>query len=42
VREFLDAGFDHIALLCPGPDQAGFIRFCESKLLPLLREERAG
>lgn len=40
VREFLDAGFDHVALLCPGPDQAGFIRFCERELLPLVRGER--
>lgn len=37
IRKFVDAGFDHIALLGIGPDQAGFIRFAERELLPKLR-----
>lgn len=37
IRKFLDAGFDHVALLGIGPDQAGFIRFAEKELLPKLR-----
>jgi G6PDH family F420-dependent oxidoreductase len=37
IRKFIDAGFDHIALLGIGPDQAGFIRFAEKELLPKLR-----
>ncbi len=38
VRKYADAGFDHIALVCPGDDQAGFITFCEKELLPALHE----
>lgn len=41
VRQFLDAGFDHVALLAPGPDQQGFIAFAEKELLPRLRAEPA-
>jgi len=37
IRKFIDAGFDHIALLGIGPDQEGFIAFAEEKLLPALR-----
>lgn len=37
VRKWLDAGFDHVVLLCPGDDQAGFAAFCEKELLPKLR-----
>lgn len=37
IRKFVDAGFDHVALLGIGPDQAGFIRFAEKELLPKLR-----
>jgi len=37
IQKWIDAGFDHIALLGPGDDQAGFIAFCESELLPKLR-----
>lgn len=37
VRKFVDAGFDHIALLGIGLDQEGFIRFAEKELLPKLR-----
>jgi G6PDH family F420-dependent oxidoreductase len=38
VRRYVDAGFDHIVLTCPGDDQAGFIRFFESELKPALTE----
>ena len=37
IRKFLDAGFDHVALLGIGPDQEGFVRFAEKELLPKLR-----
>ncbi|HET9630513.1 MAG TPA: TIGR03557 family F420-dependent LLM class oxidoreductase [Novosphingobium sp.] len=37
IRKFVDAGFDHVALLGVGPDQAGFIRFAQQELLPRLR-----
>lgn len=36
VRTYLEAGFDHIVLTCPGPDQAGFARFFERELKPAL------
>jgi len=34
IDEFVQAGFDHVYLHQIGPDQAGFIRFCESEILP--------
>jgi G6PDH family F420-dependent oxidoreductase len=34
IAEYRDAGFDHIYLHQVGPDQRGFMRFCESRLLP--------
>ncbi len=37
IRKYLDAGFDHLVLACPGDDQEGFIRFVEAELLPALR-----
>lgn len=37
IAKYIDAGFDHIALLGIGPDQAGFLRFAENELLPKLR-----
>lgn len=37
IRKFIEAGFDHIALLGIGPDQSGFIRFVEKELLPKLK-----
>lgn len=37
IRKYVDAGFDHIALVGIGPDQQGFISFAEEKLLPKLR-----
>lgn len=36
IRKYLDAGFDHIAIVGIGPDQAGFIRFFENELKPQL------
>lgn len=36
VRTYLDAGFDHIVLTCPGQDQAGFIDFFARELKPAL------
>jgi hypothetical protein len=37
VREYLDAGFDHVYLHQVGPDQRGFIDFAARELLPALR-----
>lgn len=37
IREWTDAGYDHVVLLAPGDDQAGFIEFCERELFPKLR-----
>jgi hypothetical protein len=34
IDEYLDAGFTHVYLHQVGADQEGFIRFCESELLP--------
>ena len=36
VKQFLDAGFDHVALVQVGPDQAGFLRFWQDELQPAL------
>jgi G6PDH family F420-dependent oxidoreductase len=41
IREYLDAGFDHVYLHQVGPDQEGFLRFAEQELLPILKQERA-
>jgi coenzyme F420-dependent glucose-6-phosphate dehydrogenase len=38
VQEFVDAGYDHVYLHQIGPDQEGFIDFCEEEVLPALRE----
>ncbi|MEW9856900.1 TIGR03557 family F420-dependent LLM class oxidoreductase [Novosphingobium sp. M1R2S20] len=37
IREWMDAGYDHLVLLGPGDDQEGFIAFCENELFPKLR-----
>ena len=37
ASEFVDAGYDHVYFHQVGPDQAGFLRFAESELLPRLR-----
>ena len=34
IDEYVEAGFDHVYLHQIGPDQEGFIRFCESEILP--------
>ena len=34
IDEYVEAGFDHVYLHQIGPDQEGFINFCESKILP--------
>jgi len=36
IREFADAGFDHVAVHQVGPDQEGFFRFYSEKILPAL------
>lgn len=36
IREFLDAGYDHVYLHQVGPDQEGFFRFWECELRPRL------
>jgi G6PDH family F420-dependent oxidoreductase len=36
IRKFVQAGFDHVAIVGIGPDQDGFIRFFEKELRPLL------
>ncbi|HEX5650175.1 MAG TPA: TIGR03557 family F420-dependent LLM class oxidoreductase [Steroidobacteraceae bacterium] len=44
VREFVDAGFDHVVLLAVGEDQEAFMRFFERELRDALRalEPRRG
>jgi coenzyme F420-dependent glucose-6-phosphate dehydrogenase len=37
IREFIDAGFDHVYVHQVGPDQEGFFRFYEQEVLPELR-----
>ena len=34
IDEFIQAGFDHVYLHQIGPDQEGFIRFCQQEILP--------
>jgi hypothetical protein len=41
VREFVDAGYDHVYLDQVGSDQNGFLRFAERELLPALEDVRA-
>jgi G6PDH family F420-dependent oxidoreductase len=38
IRQYLDAGFDHIVLTAVGPEQAKFIDFFERELKPKLGE----
>ncbi|HVM31303.1 MAG TPA: TIGR03557 family F420-dependent LLM class oxidoreductase [Candidatus Limnocylindrales bacterium] len=42
VREYIDAGFDHVFIHQVGDDQEGMIRFYEREVLPALKSERAG
>jgi G6PDH family F420-dependent oxidoreductase len=41
VRKFIDAGYDHVYVHQVGPDQDGFIDFCQRELLPRLELEPA-
>jgi coenzyme F420-dependent glucose-6-phosphate dehydrogenase len=34
IQEYVDAGFDHIYIHQIGPDQEGFIGFCQREILP--------
>ena len=40
VRQYLDAGFDHLYFHQVGPDQEGFLEFATRELLPRLGEPR--
>ena len=37
IRQFEDAGYDHVYVHQVGPDQDGFFRFYEERILPELR-----
>jgi G6PDH family F420-dependent oxidoreductase len=39
IRKYAELGCDHIALTCPGPDQAAFIDFFQHELRPALVAE---
>ena len=41
IREFIDAGFDHVYVHQVGPDQEGFFQFYEREVLPALRTPAA-
>jgi coenzyme F420-dependent glucose-6-phosphate dehydrogenase len=41
VKEFLDAGYDHLYFHQIGPDQHGFLKFWSSELQPALAELRS-
>ncbi len=36
IREYADAGYDHVCVSQAGPDQEGFLRFYEREVLPKL------
>ena len=36
IREYAEAGYDHVYVHQVGPDQEGFFRFYESEVLPKL------
>ena len=40
IREFVDAGYDHVYFHQAVPDQEGFLRFAERELLPALEDVR--
>jgi coenzyme F420-dependent glucose-6-phosphate dehydrogenase len=40
IKEFVDAGYDHVYFHQAGPDQEGFLRFAEQELLPRLEDVR--
>jgi G6PDH family F420-dependent oxidoreductase len=39
IQRFVEAGFDHVAVVQAGPDQAGFLRFWADALRPALEDE---
>jgi coenzyme F420-dependent glucose-6-phosphate dehydrogenase len=41
VREYAEAGFDHVCIHQVGPDQEGFLRFYAREVLPQLGRRRA-
>ena len=42
IREYIDAGIDHVFIHQVGDDQEGFIRFYEREVLPELKRVKAG
>jgi coenzyme F420-dependent glucose-6-phosphate dehydrogenase len=42
VRQFLDAGYDHLYFHQIGPDQEGFLRFWSDELQPALADRHTG
>jgi G6PDH family F420-dependent oxidoreductase len=42
IREYADAGYDHLVLQNAGPDPDGFIEFARDELFPTLRSTNAG
>ena len=40
IREYLDAGFDHVYVHQVGPDQEGFLDFVATELLPALGDPK--
>jgi coenzyme F420-dependent glucose-6-phosphate dehydrogenase len=42
IDAFADAGYTHVYLHQVGPDQKGFLRFCEAELLPAYAGALAG
>jgi coenzyme F420-dependent glucose-6-phosphate dehydrogenase len=41
IDEYVDAGYTHVYLHQVGPDQEGFLRFCESEIVPRYQRVRA-
>jgi hypothetical protein len=41
IREYADAGFEHVCIHQVGADQEGFLRFYAREVIPGLRERRA-
>jgi hypothetical protein len=41
IKKFVDAGYDHVAVVQAGPDQQGFLRFWERELRPRLGGSKA-
>jgi coenzyme F420-dependent glucose-6-phosphate dehydrogenase len=42
IREFVDAGFDHVYVHQVGPDQEGFLDFYEREILPAVESLKVG